>query len=299
MSLRVTQNMLNSGLMRNLTSNMRRMDGLQDQLSSGRRINKPSDDPVGLSYALRYRSEYGANEQYLDNLNTAKSWMDYTDSTLDKAGQVLQRMRELTVQASNGTNSQESLNSISSEVSQLYNEMVSIGNSEFNGKFIFNGQMTDTQPYNDPNTAATANVDPAQIQFEIGVGVRLPLNVTGDQVFGASTDTDNIFAITKQLMSDLQTNNQTGINGALNTLDSRMTKFLSVRADVGAKMNRIDFADNRTQDTSLNLQALTSKVEDADIAGTITNLKTAENVYQASLSVGAQLIRPSLVDFLK
>ncbi|MFD0696236.1 flagellar hook-associated protein FlgL [Paenibacillus sp. GCM10027628] len=298
MTLRVTQGMMNMNLMRNLNSNLQRMDDLQAQLSSGRKINKPSDDPVGLSYTLRYQSEYGQNEQYVENLASAKSWMDNTDSTLDKANQVLQRMRELTVQASNGSNSQDALNSISSEVSQLSNELVSIGNTQFNGKYIFNGQQTDVMPYSNPNAAETVDVENSKIQFGIGTGVTLPINVTGDQVFGNSTDTDNVFAIAKQLVATLQTNNPSAISNMLGPIDSRMTKFLSVRAEVGAKMNRIDFADNRTQDTSVNLQSLISKTSDADIAGTLTNLKTAQNVYQASLSVGAKIIPLSLIDFL-
>jgi flagellar hook-associated protein 3 FlgL len=290
--------MINSSFMQNLNSNMQRMNTWQDQLSSGRRINKPSDDPVGLSYSLRYRSESASLDQFSSNLDSAKSWMDYTDSTLDKAGSVLQRMRELTVQASSGTNSQESLNSIGSEISQLYTEMASIGNTEFNGKYIFNGQLTDKKPYTTPNAEDTVEVDKAQVQFEIGTGVKMPINVTGDQVFGNPTDTDNIFALSKQLVTDLGNSNYAGINSALGLMDSRLDKFLAVRADVGAKMNRIDLVTNRTSDANNNLQELLSKTEDADIAGAITNLKTAENVYQSSLSIGAKLIQPSLADFL-
>src|SRR5690242_15840742 len=112
MGTRITQNMMNTQLMRNLNSNMRRMDNSQNQLATGRRINKPSDDPVGIAFALRYRSEIAANEQYESNANAAVSWMDYTDVTLNQAGSVLQRVRELTVQAANGTNSSESLQAI-------------------------------------------------------------------------------------------------------------------------------------------------------------------------------------------
>jgi flagellar hook-associated protein 3 FlgL len=299
MPFRVTQNMMNTSFMSNLNSNLIRMSNLQDQIDSSRRINKPSDDPVGISYSLRYRSEITENDQYASNLDSAKSWMDNTDSALDKAGSVLQRIRELTVQASNGTNSKQSLDSIQSEVGQLYQEMASIGNGQFNGKYVFNGQLTDVKPYSIPNAEDTATIDNTQVQFSIGSGVKMPINVTGTQVFGASTDTDNVFAVTKQLITDLKNNNSTGINNALSLIDSRMDKFLSIRADVGAKMNRIDLVTNRITDTGVNLQEILSKTEDADIPGTLTNFKTAQNVYQASLSVGAKLIQPSLIDFLR
>src|SRR4051812_14017207 len=130
MGTRITQNMLNTQLMRNLNSNMIRMDNSQNQLATGRRINKPSDDPVGIAFGLRYRSEIAANDQYESNANAAVSWMDYTDVTLGQAGDVLQRIRELTVEAASGTNSAESLKAIKSEVTQLSEQMVTIGNSE-------------------------------------------------------------------------------------------------------------------------------------------------------------------------
>jgi flagellar hook-associated protein 3 FlgL len=298
MSTRITQSMMNSQLIRNLNANTNRMDDYQNQLSTGRRINKPSDDPVGVGFALRYRSELSANDQYQANSDSANSWLDYTDSTMGKANDVLQRVRELTVQASNGTNDQTAMDSINSEIKQLYSELVNIGNSDFNGKHIFNGQKTDIAPYTDAN-AATIDVDNASIQYEIGAGTRLPVNVTGDQVFGSSKDKDNAFQVIQDLTTAIGKSDLTGVNDCLGRLDSRMDTFLSVRSDLGAKVNRVQLSTDRLKDISANLQTLQSKVEDTDVAETMTNLKTAQNVYQASLSIGAQIIRPSLADFLK
>jgi flagellar hook-associated protein 3 FlgL len=290
--------MINTQLLRNLNSNMNRMDNLQNQLSTGRRINKPSDDPVGLSFSLRYRSELSANDQYQANTTSAISWLEYTDATLGKAGDVFQRLRELTVQGANGTNPQTAMDAIQSEVKQLYSEMVSIGNSDFNGKHVFNGQMTDIAPYTDA-TAAVDNTDSAKIQFEIGAGVRLPVNITGQDVFGSSTDNDNAFKVLQDLIGSLGSSDFQGVSNVLSRLDSRLNKFLGIRSEIGAKMNRVQLSDERLKDISTNLQTLQSKVEDADIAETVTNLKTAENVYQASLSTGAKIIGPSLVDFIR
>ena len=94
---RVTQNMLNTQFMRNLNTNLTRVQKLQDQLSSGRKINKPSDDPVGISFALRYRSELERNEQYQRNVDSALSWLSYSDKILGQAGDIIQRARELAV----------------------------------------------------------------------------------------------------------------------------------------------------------------------------------------------------------
>lgn len=297
-SSRVTQGMINTQFMRNLNTNLNRMDNLQNQLATGRRINKPSDDPVGISFAMRYRSELAANEQYQENVGAATSWLEYTDSTLGKANEIIQRVRELAVKGATGTNPEAAMDSIKSELEQLYGEMINIGNSDFNGKHVFNGQKTNLAPYTSEK-AATTSTDNSDINFEIGAGVKLSVNVSGDRVFGSPEEDDNLFQVMNTLISGLEKNDNKAVNDALGKLDSRIDKFLGVRAEVGAKMNRVELAQDRLDNISSNLEMLQTKVEDVDVAVAITNLKTSQNVYQASLSVGAQIIRPSLVDFLR
>lgn len=296
---RVTQGMLNIQLLRNLNNNLNRLDKLQNQMSTGRRINKPSDDPVGISFSMRYRSELSANSQYQRNVDAANSWLSYTDTMLDQAGTVLHRARELAVEGANGTNSTESLNAIKSEVEQLYDQMVSIGNSQFNGKYVFNGELTDVKPFPDPDQAMNAVTDTGEVQFEIGLGVRIGVNKTAEQVFGKSGDPDNIFQTLKNLIDALGNQDQAAVNAAIGKIDIGMNRLLEARADIGAKTNRIELAEERLKDIDLNLQSLQSKTEDADLAQVITALKMDENVYQASLSAGSKLIRPSLIDFLR
>lgn len=299
MSNRVTQGMMNIQLLRNLNNNLGRLEKLQDQLSTGRRINKPSDDPVGISFSMRYRSEISVNNQYQRNVDSASSWLSYTDKMLDQAGQVLHRVRELAVQGANGTNSDESLKAMKSETEQLYDQMVSIGNSKFNGKYVFNGELTEQIPFPDGNNAMNAVTDTEDVQFEIGLGVRLAVNKTAEQVFGQSGEEDNIFKVIQDLIQSLDSKNQVSIGKAIEGIDTRMNRFLEQRADIGAKTNRIELAEDRLKDIDLNVQSLQSKTEDADLSKVITSLKMDENVYQASLSAGAKLIRPSLLDFLR
>jgi len=295
---RVTQSMMSSQLLRNLNTNMRQMDNLQNQLSTGRKLNKPSDDPVGITYSMRYRSELSANEQYEKNADAAQSWLDFTDTVLGQAGDVFQRVRELAVQGANGTNTPESLNSIKSEIGQLYEQLVQIGNSEFNGKYVFNGQFTDVAPYTSAS-AATEMTDAVHIQYEVSPGVKMPVSTTGNEVFGAPSDDDNAFKVLKDLISALDSADSSAVGDVLGKLDSRYDKFLEVRAEVGAKTNRLEHAENRLKDININLESLQSKTEDADLSEVITRFLMSENVYRSSLSAGSKLIQPSLVDFLR
>ncbi|HZG78002.1 MAG TPA: flagellar hook-associated protein FlgL [Paenibacillus sp.] len=298
MPSRVTQSMLNTQFMRNLNNNLNRMEKLQDQMSSGRRINKPSDDPVGISFSMRYRSELETNDQYQRNVDSAISWLSYSDEVLNQAGNVMQRARELAVQGATGTNPQEALNTIAMEIDQLSEQMLGIANSKFNGKYVFNGQLTDKQPY-DPATPGSSIPDTGAINFEIGVGVKIPVNVSARNAFGQPGSPNNIFVALKELSDNLKNGNIAGVSNSVGKLDERMDAFLAVRADIGAKTNRIELAEDRLKDININLSSLKSKTEDADMAAVIMNLKMDENVYQASLSAGSRLIQPSLIDFIR
>lgn len=298
MALRVTQGMMTNQLLRNISNNVSRMNNHQNQLSTTKKLNKPSDDPVGITYALRYRSELSMNEQYQKNIDSAKSAVDHTDTVLGQINEVIQRAKELATRGLNGTNPQTALDAIAKEIGQLHEEAVSLGNDKFQGKFIFNGQMTDQQPYTAAN-ASNESTDDQKINYEFSAGVVIPTNVTGNEVFGDSTDSDNLFKLLKGLQNAFSSGDQSTARTYTDQLSGRLDKFLQVRSEVGARANRIDLMDNRLDDLELNLTDLSSKTEDADMAETIIKLKNDENVYQASLSSGAKIIQPSLLDYLR
>lgn len=304
--LRVTSNMMSSQLLLNLNRNARTMNDTQLQLSSGRKINKPSDDPVGITYSLRYRAELSSNEQYTKNVDSSLSWLDYNDTTLGQAGDVVQRLRELTVQASTGSNPQSALDSINAEVLQLKEQLVDISNSKLNGKYIFNGEQYDTKPYDfakgtdgtyDVSKAITT--DTGQIQYIVGEDVRMPINQTGNDVFGYTGDADNIFTVINNISAALTSGNITAVSAELDNIDTRVETILTARSEVGAKTNRIELMQDRLSDLNINLTDLQAKTEDADYEGLIMQSKIQENIYNASLSVGAKIISTTLVDFIR
>ncbi|CAM4280115.1 flagellar hook-associated protein FlgL [Paenibacillus typhae] len=315
--LRVTSNMMNSQLLLNLNRNARTMNDTQLQLATGRKINKPSDDPVGITYSLRYRAELSSNEQYQENVTSALSWLEFNDTVMTQAGEVVQRLRELSVKGANGSNPQEALNSINEEVMQLKEQLVDIGNSQFNGKFIFNGQNYDIKPFDfttgedgnlDISGAALVTTDHGLVNYSVGDSVQLPINVTGNEVFGSSTvkedgtiepDQDNIFAVIDRISAALASGDTAAISSELSNLDDRINKMLAVQANIGAKVNRIELMENRLGDLEVNLTDLQSKTEDGDYAEMLMQSKIQENVYNASLSVGAKIIQSTLVDFIR
>ncbi|WP_019915059.1 flagellar hook-associated protein FlgL [Paenibacillus sp. HW567] len=304
--LRVTSNMMSSQLLLNLNRNARTMNDTQLQLSTGRKINKPSDDPVGITYSLRYRAELSSNEQYTRNVDSSLSWLDYNDTVLGQAGDVVQRLRELTVQASTGSNPQSALDSINEEVMQLKQQLVDISNSKLNGKYIFNGEKYDSKPYDFAigvdgtyDTSKAITTDPGEIQYIVGEGVQMPINMTGNDVFGKTGDADNLFTIINNISAGLKSGNITAVSKELDNIDTRTETILSARSEIGAKTNRVELMQGRLSDLNTNLTDLQAKTEDADYEGLIMKSKIQENIYNASLSVGAKIISATLVDFIR
>lgn len=300
--------MLNSQMLLNLNRNAGRSNNLQSQLSSGMKINRPSDDPVGITYSLRYRAELSSNEQYKSNVNSAISWLEFNDTMLDQTGSVVQRLRELMVQASTGTNPQSAMDSIQAEVKQLKEQIVDISNSKLNGKYIFNGQTYDRKPYDFPLDADgksdTSDVDSivtdtGKINFIVGESVQFPINITGNEVFGTGTEEDNLFVMMDGIIGSLERGEQKELSRFIGTIDNRTEKLLAIRSEIGAKTNRVELMEGRLSDLGINLTDLQSKIEDADIAELMIKSKIQESIYNSSLSVGAKIISATLSDFLR
>jgi len=299
MALRVTQSMMSNQLIRNINNNMSRLSGWQTQLATGRTINKPSDNPVGITYSLRYRSELQANEQYQSNVDSALSWLEFTDMLIGQIGDILKRAKELTVQGSTGTNPQVAMDSVANEIVQLKAQLVNIGNSQLAGKYVFNGQTYDKPPYPDVQNAGSALTDEGSVYYEVGIGTDLVINVNGNQLFGRPTEQDNLFQVLDRIANALYSGNKSGAAAELDNLDTRFEKIVSVRSEVGAKTNRVELMQERLLDLELNITRLQSKTEDADIAEVLMRYQTDENVYRASLAMGSRVIMTTLVDFLR
>ncbi|MGN8770372.1 flagellar hook-associated protein FlgL [Paenibacillus barengoltzii] len=308
--MRVTSNMMNAQLLLNLNRNANRTNDLQIQMSTGRKINKPSDDPVGITYSMRYRAEISSNDQYQENVDSALSWLDFNDTVIGQVGSIIQRMKEITVQASNTTNPQSALDSFKTEVEQLKEQLIDIGNSKFNGKYIFNGQNYDKKPYDfakdannlsDTSTAGDLVTDAEDITYIVGNNIQLSINITGNDIFGNpdEKDDDHLFTMIDRLTTALGAGDFETISGQLDKLDTRLDKVMTAQAEVGAKTNRVELMQGRLEDLGINLTDMQAKTEDADYEELIIQSKIQESLYNASLSAGAKIISTSLVDFLR
>ncbi|WP_273851609.1 flagellar hook-associated protein FlgL [Guptibacillus spartinae] len=291
--MRITQQMLSSNTTSQLQQNLSRYEKANEQVSTGKRINRPSDDPIGVQKSLKLASQLADNEQYERNTDYALSWMETTDQALNSISNALQRANELGLQASNGTNSPEDQQTIAKEIEQLRDEIQDIANTKFDGKYIFNGQKTD-QPM---QVAANGDLtyDNQSMLQRMSSSNAIEMNVTGE-VFDGNV---NLFKTLDQLSAALENGDKDGISSTLEQLERGKDQVLNSWTSLGAKQSRVEGMNQRLKEENLSLQTLVSKNDDVDFAEAIMKLKTEESVYQASLAASAKIIQPSLLDFLR
>jgi flagellar hook-associated protein 3 FlgL len=290
---RITNAMTSRTVMSDLQNVYSELAKTQAKISSGKQITKPSDDPFGTSRALLYRAGLEANGQYQANTADAGAWLGATDTALGQMGSDANRARDLILQGANGTLSVQQRGAIASELDQIAESIKSAGNTQYAGRDIFSGSATTTAPF------ATSGADTylgntSSISREIGQNVQVPVNVTGDTV------ATPLLAAIRQAAVDMRAG---GTPANLSTtdlkaLDAASDNLLTTRASVGARQNRLTSAADRLQQLEEAQTQQLSDTEDADVAQTMIDFSTQSSVYQAALKAGAQLIQPSLLNFL-
>jgi flagellar hook-associated protein 3 FlgL len=295
--MRITSRMVSDTTIRNAQNNLSKLEQLQNQITSGKALTRPSDDPAGVARTMSYNTDSASGETYLRTMDNSTSWLNATDSALDEAGSLLQRARELAVQGANGgTMTTSDLQKIGSEVDNLLQQMVVTGNSSIRGQRLFAGQQIDKDPFalSGSTPGYTYTGDAGQMRREYDQNAYVVINTPGQATF------DPAIKALFNLKNDLNTGNYSAISAAdITALDQGMDTILSARAEVGAKTNRLQAASDRQNLLQVNLQDLRSKVQDTDITTAISKFSLQETVYNASLQVGSKSIQPSLLDYLK
>jgi flagellar hook-associated protein 3 FlgL len=288
--------MLANNSLRNINQSYARLEKYQEQLSTGKKIQRPSDDPVVAMKGMYYRTSLTEIEQYQRNLSEIYTWMDNSESALDHATQVLQRARELVVQGKNGTLTPQDQQAIAREIEQLKKDLVQVANTKVAGKYIFNGTNIAQAPVieqNSPNAPIVqSNTD--DFVIEVSKGVKLKANINPSNVFS-----QGLFDTLQQIENTLNGVASGDLDSLLKNLDDHLDSVLAERAELGARRNRLELIEQRLSEQQVIAKEMISDNEDVDIEKVITDLKTQESVHRAALAVGARIIQPTLVDFLR
>ncbi|ADU50320.1 flagellar hook-associated protein 3 [Thermaerobacter marianensis DSM 12885] len=295
--MRITGGMMITTLLADLRRAQERLSTYQNRLASGKQVQRPSDDPVATVDSLRLRARLAEVDRLRANAEDARDWLEITDSALDRATQILQRARELAIRAASGTLPDSSLDAIAAEVQQLRDHLLEVANTTLGDAYIFGGLATQQPPYvADPASATGVAYQGINgpVEREVAPGTTVAVNVPGDAAF------DPAFDALGQMAAALAARDLPTVGGAVvAALDDAIDGLLRFRAEVGAKVNRIELGLYRLDEIRIDTERLLSGVEDADIAETAMRLSVSEAAYRAALMAGARIVQPTLMDFLR
>lgn len=292
---RITQNMMMDRSYAALQLNLSRLAKNQEQLSTGRVINRPSDSPTDASAAMRIRASMGDQKQYARNAEDGIGWLGQIDSTLLTVSDRIRRAKELALSGANASNaSPQAREALAVEVDQIRAGLIDTANATYLGRPVFGGVVNGAAAYDATGKFVGVSGD---VTRTVAKDVKIAVNVNGPEVFGA--DGTSIFDDLAQLSADLRSGNTAGLQTKLGDLDNALTRVTSAMGDVGARYNRVERASVAAGDLSLSLTSSLAEVENVDLAKATMELKLNEVAYQAGLAATARLVQPSLSDFLR
>lgn len=275
---------------------------LQEQLTTGKRIARLGDDPTGAALVIDFKSSVHRNEQFVRMIGTARNRLQASETALGSVDSSLVRLLELAEQGVNGTTGAAGRAMLSNEVDGIRSNLIAISNTAVEGKFLFAGTRTQTQPFSGPPAGPVLYAgDANSIQVDVSIGVPITVNLTGSQVFygtggqGSSTD---VFQAVTDLRDGLVNNNVAQIQTAYANLKGIQDHFSEMATLIGGRQASLDQLESNLEEFTLSLKAIQGSYEDLDYPAAITEFVKLENVQQASLSTLGRMSRQSLFDYL-
>lgn len=304
--MRVTNETIQRSTLRNLQTNLSAMSTLQAEMSSGKRIQVPSDDPSGTGQSLSLRATASQLSQYQRNGQDGDSWLTTVDTALTTALGYLRNARDLVVQSGDAGLGQTSRNALADQIDGLKAGLLTQANARYQGRNVFAGTSDAAQAFTPTtsggttvytwNGSATGSVD-----RKIGPSTSVRVDTDGSQAFGwtdPSTGTQStVFALMDQISAGLRSG--TSVTGTLNDIDSSMQSMLTAAASNGSRQKVLENTMSDVSSQQITIKGQLSNVEDVDMAATIMNLQMQQVAYQGALAAGARVLQPTLLDFLR
>lgn len=298
--MRITQQLLNQSALNGMQTNLRRVKTLQEQAVTSKKVNRPEDDPFAVEQTLGFRSRIKASETARQNIAMSQDWLNATDKALGDISDLLTRTRSLALKGASDTMGPDERQALATETEGIIEQAIAIGNTRHGDHYLFAGFQVDTQPFSrNPATGAitstTYNGDNGQIVREVEPGTDMVINTPGDPLF---TD---VFNTVISLRDALQASpfEASDVASVAADLETQLDNVLDVQAATGTKLRRLEASSDRMEASEVGLRELLSEAEDADMAEVASQLNQQQFVYQTALAVNGQILRTSLLDYLR
>ena len=287
--MRVTNKMMADNVTAQLFRQTEQMVKTQEHIITGKRINRPSDDPVEISSVLSYRKSISSLDQYTGNITKAKLHIDTVDDVLGMVSELLREAKEIAYDTNPARRSE-----MADQVAAIRTQVLQMANYEIDGKYLFAGDSTETQPYD--SATWLYNGDAGTKDTIIGENMQINITADGSSIFGP--DGTNVFNILNDLENALNLPDPAAIETQIGRLDSAVDTITTIRARNAGVYKRLEATENHYNYFKVNVQEMLSNTEDANIAEAIINFQVQQTTYESTLATASKIIQKSLIDFL-
>jgi flagellar hook-associated protein 3 FlgL len=292
---RVTNLTMSANAQRTLQTQQSKLAELQEKATSLNKISRPSDDPTATGQALQTRARLAATAQYGRNIEDGGRWLTAADSALGNATNVLNKIRDLTVQAGNGTLNKTAKDAIAIQLDGLNQDLLSIANTKHLGRNVFAGSSDASAAFDPADPSVFKGTANGSVERRISADQTIRVDADGAKIFGEGPT--SVF----KLVSDMATALRAGadISANLADVDTVLSNVISGRAEIGTQQVRLERAGNVNTELEATLDAQRTGIEKADLGSVIMDLKLQETNYQVALAATARVLQPTLMDFLR
>ena len=301
--MRVTQNITTNNFVSYIHQQAESLLKSQEQVATQKRINKISDDPIGMGQVLGYRSNLAVIEQYEENIDQGVTRLEFNELTLDLAFDLITTARRLAEDYSGPEVTLETRQAVAHQVKDLYDQVMQLANTKFNDNYIFSGHATDTTPFTrDADYNATYNGDDGEVRIVVAENVEVKIDADGRNIFAAPGGV-NVFDELKNLIDGLENPDTVAgsaqIEATVSPLFDAREQISNKRTEYGPALYRLQVTEEYWENLKPKVEGAMATTEAADVTRAVLELKNLEIAYETTLATAARIIQPNLMDFLR
>lgn len=293
--MRITQNITYNTYINDIMRKQESLYGLSRQISSGKKVNVLSDDPVSAESILSSRSMISTFDQYEKNIDSGLSRLSMAEESLSGVENALMSIMETAVYQSTGTANAQTRSAAAVEVSNLFDQIISLANTSFDNKHIFSGYKTDTPPF---DAAGAYFGDANSYRIRAGENAYVTVGVNGGEVFKGTAGGVDVLQTVSNLKTALIANDTTGIQTAITNLEAGFNQITDAVSDIGGKVVRLNASMETLTNFKLGLKTALSELEDADMTKVISELSLGQVALEAAISSAGKVFSINIFDYL-
>ncbi len=290
--MRITQKMMTDTVNQSLLANRDRLYRLNRIVSTGKRINEPSDDPRGKAKTIEFRATLASIDQYMNNISRGRTRLEVTEQVLNSMEEHLQSVRTI---ALNGLKTASENEGLAAYISSIRDQVTAFANYRYENQYIFAGGQSDTAPFLADGTYVG---DDGDVGIMTGSGVEVKINTAGSELFNITGGTADIFTALADLEAAFIAGDAAQVEAQRDIIDETVKKINAERTVAGMTQNRLAIANNYWTHLKPKMELSLIEIENADMTEAVVELRSLETAYEAALNVAARVIQPTLLDYL-